>query len=108
MSHSRKLFKTKFISEKYSNIHNSGTHEFNAFPGVIYKQKGWFCYQGLMMISFQILQIYLCVKDAFMFEYKTVEMFEVSEKRSRRENMKWDFALGKPKIGYRSSPIWRK
>ena len=30
-----------------------------------------------------------------MFEYKTViDMFEVSQKRSWRENMKWDFARG--------------
>ena len=28
-------------------------------------------------------------------------MFEVSEKRLGRENMKWDFALGERKIGYR-------
>ena len=41
-----------------------------------------------------------------MFEYKTIDMFEVSEKRLGRENMKWDFAFGEPKIGYRSSPIW--
>ena len=40
-------------------------------------------------------------KDAFMFEYKTIDMFEVSEKRLGRENMKWDFALGERKIGYR-------
>ena len=30
-----------------------------------------------------------------MFEYKTIDMFEVSEKRLGWENMKWDFALGK-------------
>ena len=36
-----------------------------------------------------------------MFEYKTIDMFEVSEKRLGRENMKWDFALGERKIGYR-------
>ena len=45
-------------------------------------------------------------RDAFMFEYKTIDMFEVSEKRLKRENT--GFSFGAHKIGYRSSPIWRR
>ena len=41
-----------------------------------------------------------------MFEYKAIDMFEVSAKRSRGGNMKWDFAGGKiSKIGYRDLPL---
>ena len=49
-------------------------------------------------------------RDAFMFEYKAIDMFEVSAKRSRGRNMKWDFAWGEiSKIGYRDLPlpIWK-
>ena len=110
--------KTKYPSEKHSNYFHfwSSSRVFNShnianlFPQctlneIIKKQQHYFeksTWEGKFSGPFG--------RDAFMFEYKAIDMFEVSAKRLRGRNMKWDFAWGEiSKIGYRDLPlpIWR-
>ena len=109
--------KTKFPSEKHSNYFHfwSSYHVFN-----IHNMANLFPQCTLNGIIKTIALFWKSTRegkfsgpfgrDAFMFEYKAIDMFEVSAKRSRGRNMKWDFAWGEiSKIGYRDLPlpIWK-